>query len=66
MIREYSLIMTRRCDLISCREVIYRDTLDKDLAYVVDDTPGYYYCSKLCALASLEETHHEKLQPRPL
>ena len=60
-IHEKQLIMTRRCALISCSEVIYRDTLDKDTAFELDDELGYYYCSRFCALESLKESHHVRL-----
>lgn len=50
LIEKYDLIMTRSCDNPECSEVIYRDTLDKDIAFKVTDNGGKprFTCSFIC------------------
>lgn len=49
MYKQVELIMTRNCDNPECDEVIYRDTLDKDIAYRVEDAKPKFVCSIECA-----------------
>lgn len=46
-------IMTTKCRHPRCFEIIYRDTLDKDLGYQLPKIPTAYFCSKLCAIEVL-------------
>ena len=56
-------LMTRRCDLPRCEEVIYRDTIDKDEAWAIE---GYsitlYFCSKSCAEESKLKSFQRECQ----
>lgn len=58
---EKTLMMTQRCALPPCEEVIYRDTLDKDTGYTIAEHPGKYFCSKLCALESLRDKYFHQI-----
>lgn len=49
MYQQVELIMTRNCDNPECDEVIYRDTLDKDIAYRVEGVQPKFTCSIECA-----------------
>lgn len=48
MYKQVELIMTRNCDNPECEEVIYRDTLDKDIAYRVEGAKPKFVCSIEC------------------
>lgn len=55
MYKQVELIMTRNCDNPECEEVIYRDTLDKDLGYRVSDGKNARYtCSMECGATLVE------------
>lgn len=43
-------LMTRRCAIADCEEVIYRDTLDKDEAWAIEEEERtLYFHSEACA-----------------
>lgn len=52
-LKTVQLMRTQRCSNPECDEVIYRDTLDKDDAYVLDSVPGKFFHSQSCAATVL-------------
>lgn len=55
LVGKHKLIMTRRCDRVDCDDVIYRDTIDKDDAFVISVLPGLYFCSEGCIEQDLKK-----------
>lgn len=53
-------VRTRGCDHPTCGEIIYRDTIDKDEAWAIEQGPGkrpLYFCTQECA--SMWEHEHQ-------